>query len=333
VKVTPGDYGEQWLNPAPKGSLRPVVFEAVAGTQPQADEVDVKASHVEFRGMRFGWKAEPGADDVTFRNVSSRSLFIWSATHIRVIGGELYPGEDYLTGCTQEHNTCDYDSQLTSAYPDGAPPEHILFDRVHFHGWLRPAGTDFHTECLQVGSGIDVTIERSRFDNCATHDIFIRSWGTAFTLRDWKIENNYFGPTQDGYFVMQVVEGSDPALPCENFLIRNNSALQDMNMNCKAGGDRGVRVESNIWPTMGSYMCDLDGSAWDYNVYGSGTPCGRHDRIGRIGFVDPAGLDLRLTRGSVAIKAGNPRSFPPTDIAGHRRRKGRRPDAGASVFP
>jgi hypothetical protein len=246
---------------------------------------------------------------------------------VRVIGGELYPGPHYLDGCTQKHNTCDYDSGISNA-EGGPPPKHILFDGVYFHGWLRPPGTDFHTECLQVGSGIDVTIENSRFTGCATHDIFIRSWGPAFVLKNWTIQNNVFGATQDGYFSVNVADTSGATY--DDIVVRNNSALQDFGSDVRVGK---IEFVGNIQPDMSGFKCGYAPAAiWDYNVYASGTPCGHHDRIGNPRFVDPSALNLRVMRGSAAIGRGDPASYPATDAAGRVRPHGKAPDAGAYEF-
>jgi hypothetical protein len=80
---------------------------------------------------------------------------------------------------------------------------------------------------------------------------------------------------------------------------------------------------------MKAFACGLGGSKWNYNVYGSGTPCGARDRIGNPRFANTAALDLRLRKGSAAIDRGNPKSFPAHDYVGQKRPFGRAPDAGA----
>jgi hypothetical protein len=328
VEVAAGEYPSETITPdLRKTGPKLVLFKPAAGAAVIVDNLDIFGSHIEFRSMRLGWKAEKGADDLTFRAVSSSMLFIWSATNVRVLGGELYPGPNYLDGCTQDHNTCDYDSNISNA-EGGPPPQHILFNGVFFHGWLRPPGTDFHTECLQVGSGIDVTIENSRFTDCATHDIFIRSWGPDFVLRDWMIQNNFFGATQDGYYSVNI--GDTTGATYQNIVVRNNSALQDFASDVQTGT---ISFIGNIEPDMSSFKCGYAPAAkWDYNIYGSGTPCGRHDRIGDPKFVNAASLDLRVQPGSAAIGRGDPASFPPTDIARLQRPYGKLPDAGAYEF-
>jgi hypothetical protein len=326
IEVAGGDYGEQSIQGDwQAASTQPILFQPAAGAKVNVTGgVYILGSHVEFRDMAFkdGWQAK-GGKDITLRNISAGSMFIFSASNVRVLGGEVGPGQGL-----------DFDSIISSAAEAGAtPPTNILIDGVYFHDWWRPAGTDFHTECLQVGSGINVTIQNSRFQHCATHDIFIRSWGEAngaqHQLRNWLIQNNYFDKTLDGFYIMQIAEGSDPKQPCENFIIRNNSALQPIYSGCPAGGATGIRIESNIFPNMAKYACQSTTARWDYNIYGSGVKCGPHDRIAASGFMNPDALDLRLKKGAPAINRGNPKSFPKRDIQGHRRPIGKKPDAGA----
>ena len=66
-----------------------------------------------------------------------------------------------------------------------------------------------------------------------------------------------------------------------------------------------------------------------HNVWTQGA-CGPTDRrVGSLGLVDPAHGDLRTGPGSPAIDAGDPASFPATDVTGAPRPRGRAPDAGA----
>jgi len=326
VEVAAGTYpGQRIQFDGDKRSSHDVVFEPVRGASVRvAGEVFVDARHLEFRRMVFadGWQTRSTAADVTFRGIRSRQLFIFSAQQVRVLGGAIGPSP-----------RATYDSIISSA-TGGPPPRNILFDGVYFHDWVDvDPGQANHIECLQIGSGVNVIIRRSRFRRCGTHDIFVRSWGslneTTHPLRSFTIENNFFDKTTNGYYSVQVAEGLDPNTRCENFLIRNNSALQGFHIACPAGGQFGVQVYANILPWMSRGECDLAGSRWDYNVYASGQRCGGHDRIGASGFVDPGQFDLRLRRGAAAINHGDPNSFPRVDIFGQRRPKGRRPDAGA----
>jgi hypothetical protein len=276
---------------------------------------------MEFRDMKFGggWKTFQSANDVTFRNISSRHLFIWSSSSINIVGGEVGPSDG-----------SDYDSQITEYSGSRVAPRDILIDGVAFHDWWRPAGSDFHTECLQVGAGVNVTIRNSRFWNCATHDIFIRSWGGInggiHELKGWLIENNFFAKTLDGFYAIQFV--NDLGFSNADFVVRNNSFLQGIYID---GPTTTITVDSNIFADQATFGCS--GDVYRFNIYetlqGTGGPCGATDRVATVQYVNRAALDLHLLPGSPGIDQGNPASFPANDIDGQARPRGAAPDVGA----
>jgi chitodextrinase len=325
VEVAGGTYPGQTLSAdSSKSSLTDVVFRPAAGaTVVVSGEVTVSARHLEFRDMRFGgWKTVLGADDVTFRNVQSANMFIWSSSNVNVIGGEIGPG----TGA-------DYDSNISTAAGSSTPPTNILLDGVWFHDWWRPAGTDYHTECLQVGSGVNVTIRNSRFERCATHDIFIRSWGglngSYHPLKNWVIENNFFGETLDGFYAIQFVD--DMAPDATSFVVRNNSTLQAFH---DAIGRGTISFVGNIVDSMTSWECGQSSvGRWSYNVYESGVKCGSTDFVGPVNYENRAALDLHILAGSAAIGRGSPTGSAAVDIDGQSRPLGGGPDAGADEVP
>ena len=68
-------------------------------------------------------------------------------------------------------------------------------------------------------------------------------------------------------------------------------------------------------------------ATWRYNVVARGSACG--GRRAATAFTNPP-ENLHLSRRSAAANGyGNPKSYPKTDIDGQKRKKGRRPDAGA----
>jgi hypothetical protein len=162
--------------------------------------------------------------------------------------------------------------------------------------------------------------------SCADHDIFIRSWGNAndspHPLPDFTIENNFFGKTLRGYYSLRLAEQT--GWPCERFVVRNNSALQNMYSDCEAGD---VRFIANLQPSNTTRACA--GSVWDYNVYAEGEACSPNDIVAPLGYVNPEALDLHLAPGSAALGHGPPDGVAVTDIDGQQRPRGDRPDAGA----
>jgi hypothetical protein len=324
VHVAGGAYPGQriWFDGS-KTSPRDVTFVSTSRSPVVVHgEVVVAGRHVAFRGMRFagGWQTRPSARDVTFSAIRTRHLFIFSGSRIRVFGGHVYPGP----------NGADYDSMISTRSGSRTPPSNILISRVRFHGWVDVSPSQAnHIECLQIGSGVNLTIRKSRFWKCGTHDIFIRSWGTInggnHPLKNIRIENNFFGRTTDGYYAIQLVD--DLATSRTSFLVRNNSSLQPFHDNVRRGT---IRFSGNAIANMSSWECGQSfRSRWHHNVFGSGRRCGWSDRVGRLRFMNPATLDLRLRARSAAINRGDPDNYPRTDIQGQRRPRGGRPDAGA----
>jgi hypothetical protein len=108
-----------------------------------------------------------------------------------------------------------------------------------------------------------------------------------------------------------------------NITVRNNSALQPISF--EAGPPiSNVQMIANVGP-MDSCR---SGITYLYNVW-SGAKCGATDKNAASGFVDPSTLNLHLAPGSAALNAGDPASYPATDIDGQSRPMGPAPDAGA----
>jgi fibronectin type III domain protein len=333
VEVEAGTYVPQTISPDATKIAPQVVFEPLGG-KATIGEVHVDGSHVQLKGLNLGdgLLIRQGADDVTALNDTMTSLFIWSASNVAIVGGELYPGPDYLTGCTQTNPTCDWDSQISNACDTCAPSTNVLIDGVKIHGFLRPPGTDFHTECLQFGSAVNLVIRNSRFWDCATHDIFMRSWGATYPFQNVLIENNFFGATQEGYYSINIAD--TPGSTYSNVVVRYNSALQQFASDVQGMPPGSISFIANVEPAMSAFKCGYSASAaWDYNVYwdAGSTPCGPHDVVSTSGpgFVDPTTLDLHLLPGAVAIDHGDPSAYPATDIDGQHRPIGPLPDAGA----
>jgi chitodextrinase len=324
VQLAAGTYtGGTVATDASKTSAADVVFRPASGAVVTiSGEVQVRGDHITFENMKFGggWKSYPETDDITFREISARHLFLWSSSNISMIGGEVGPSDG-----------SDYDPAITEYSGSRIAPRNILIDGVDFHDWYRPAGTDYHTECLQVGAGVNVTVRNSRFWNCATHDIFIRSWGGinggVHELKGWVIENNFFARTNDGYYSIQFLNdlGFSPA----DFLVRNNSFLQGVHI--ESGSSTYVTLDSNIFSEQATYGCG--GDVYRFNIIerleGVGGPCGSTDKVAAVQYRNRGALDLHLMPGSPGINGGNPTSYPSTDIDGQTRPLGGAPDVGA----
>lgn len=316
VDVSPGTYPGQIIRSDPaKTALGDVVFRPSGeGSVSLTDGLRVYASHIEFRDLLASyWYAQPGARDLTFRNLDVNKLFITGASDISVIGGDVGPLENS-------------DSQIKSG--QGQVPTNILLDGVYFHDAIK-TDPSAHTECLQFGSGINVILRNSVFSRCSHHDVFIRSWGSInnspHPLKNFLIENNVFGSTLHGYYSLRLAPTN--GWPCEQFVIRNNSALQNIFSDCVA---KGVYFFGNIQPRMTSYMCSkFRYTALNYNLYENGIACGKDDSVGDPMYADRASLDLHPRTGSAAIDRGHPLNFSPSDAHGVSRPLGLAADAGA----
>ncbi len=100
-----------------------------------------------------------------------------------------------------------------------------------------------------------------------------------------------------------------------------------MYSDCEA---KDVAFLSNIQPAKTAFSCTKSyGSLWDYNTYAEGEPCGPHDQIAPLGFVNPEKLDLHLRPGAAARGQAHPTNHPETDIDGEPASGDGRSDAGA----
>jgi hypothetical protein len=345
VEVAAGKYPEQKLTyDATKTSPDDVVFRPAPGANVVTrdiilgtDRYTAGASHVTFRGLAMsGWLVEgcgspggtaqcasgpeSGGDDVSFVDDTVRGgVFVNSATNVSMIGGSVGPGVNYHP-------------DVQNSYLMKKRPRNILFDGVLFHDWTRTAKACdssglCHVECLQISSGDYITIRNSRFRHCDIFDVHMDdgvSWGTGFPTHV-TVENNFFAASTDGahypvYYALSIYGGS-------HVLVRNNSWVQQPRFPPRKNPARDFKVVGNLGP-YSQPACDRRIS-YAHNVW-LGARCGATDRrVSSLGFRRPGALDLHLLPGSPGIDAGDPASFPATDIDGRRRPTGKGPDAGA----
>jgi hypothetical protein len=315
VQVTDGTYPAQTVTPDAKKSVQPVVFAPAAGAHPTIDSIYSTASRVEYRDLSLTgpWQVEntnrnaPGADAVTFRNVTASGFYITGGvSHVSVLGGSYGPAVDKQPQI-KPYNLDD---------PTG--PSNILVDSVTFHDFTR-SNAGVHTECLQAYGAHNLTIRRSRFAHCdGTAGLGIGSIG-VWGIQDALVENNWFDSTGDSYYAIQ------SSMASRNLVFRYNSAGKGIYINPCDGCAGPVSVIANYGP----YATCTTGVIYRYNLWLGGT-CGPTDiNVPALDFVDIQRFDLHAPPTSPVICRGDPTAGPQTDIDGQPRPVGLRWDAGA----
>jgi hypothetical protein len=270
VLVAAGTYPAQFVKPdaSKAGASAAVVFQPASGLVSVAS-VSVTGSHVEFRSMQMKWAVQPGADSVTLRNVvANGKVSITGASNVSVLGGQVY-------------SPVPVSSDPVIASAGGKVPTNILIDGVSFHNWYDVGpGQLHHIECLQVGGAVNLTIQNSSFSNCATHDIFVRSWGnmngSPYPLTNIVIQNNTMAATS-GYYSMQLMDDLWTSSRT-SFSVLGNNAAQQFVVRVSNGT---AQVRYNKLPGMSAFFCQSYGQKqwYDYNTYTFGVPCGPHDLV------------------------------------------------------
>jgi hypothetical protein len=357
VELAAGRYGGQTLLFDPSKTAEDVVFRPASGAAVTTGSIDFGpnrftggASHVTLQGFTVdGDISIPGCgvpdgtacpvdnalspgNDLTFRNLrvtGPTAFYCASCSNVSILGGTWGPDTyECRAGLGSSH------PEIQSAFAQDKRPRGILIDGAHWQNFARCSDED-HTECLQVEPADDLTIRNSTFRNCDTMGVNIANdLANSNSAAGYRapnnvlIENNFFDESRDftggpTFYALNIRE-------CTNCTIRYNSWLQPPRMpngeiayNVSFIGNAGEMTQEN---------CGVDGVTFSRNVW-FGAQCSRTDKkvdtLAGIGFVDPASLDLHLKPGSPAIDAGDPASFPVTDIDGDRRPAGAAPDAGA----
>jgi hypothetical protein len=334
IEVASGDYG---CAPVTGAKTATVTFVAARGAAPTTTcALEVDATHIAFRNLHLaGLRMAQTASYITLRNVDitckdEAPFTLWEGhcsagvfgapSNFAMYGGSVGPTWDNASGSAPGN------SQIGIPY-EGGPYEarNILFDGVRFHD-NRLADPGAHSECLMLGGGNGVTIRNSKFDHCKIFDIFVTWWNFVSPQypapSNILLENNWFFDTLDHNYSILF---TDYPTAYTNVTVRYNSFTGTL------GIDRGVpltnfNVIGNVGPLRG-FSC-TPGVSYAYNVW-DGTKCSSTDRQAPSGYVNASSYDLRLKRNAAAINHGDPRDFPKRDIFGHRRPRGRLPDAGA----
>jgi hypothetical protein len=259
--------------------------------------------------------------NITFRNiVDLGGLDINSDDNISWIGGSMGP-------------VLNWDPEIKEGYKLTHQPTNILFDGVVFHDCRRNDGVS-HVECLHVMNVNGLTIRNSVFYNSEAFDLLFSRYGSGEPI-NVTLENNWFG-AENGYYAVYIGN-------LDGGVARFNSSFAgwfvEPTNDVSAGGDvRSLTMDSNVFPSLSSSLCTQPGTTWSYNVVGSGSACA-NGKTGAIRYTSnpdvtssatTAGTppDYDLLPSSAARGAGDPASFPTTNIHGMLR--SRPPNAGAS---
>jgi hypothetical protein len=258
IRLLSGRYPDQDVAAAPGGG-RAILVRAADGARVRVGVLTITGHGLELRGLRLaGWHAMQGAGRLTFRDVQTSWFFADSVSDLRILGGTVGPADSV-------------DPQIRAANTKGAPvPRNILIDGVTFHDFTARKDPAVHVECLQFGAGEHVVVRRSSFLNCATHSIFVRSWGGTAKIRDFTFADNRFGLVPGGYYSLRVVK-SEPGT-ISDIMVRDNSATTTMQVD---GGIPGVSLVGNLAPRA-PWQC-FAGQRYRRNVW-SAVRCGPTDR-------------------------------------------------------
>ncbi len=324
VQIAGGNYSGQTINAAPKAAgAAPIVFEPATGATVRVSSVRVnQGSAIEFRdftvtgdtynGCNCASSGQSGAvvREITYRRIKMQQFFVRGADKVSYIDGEVGPND-----------SDDGMNWITEPYQSSDPATDILLDGMRIHDFTKHnAGA--HIDCVGLGNANGVTIRNSRIWTCAHFSIIFGTDPSGEYTRNLTIENNFLDccdPSGGGFYSIGLGDGA-------NVMIRFNSATLGFGwLNPNGDGVTNDVIDSNVISNNSSQNCSK--ATWRYNVVASGSACA-NGIVAATGFVsDP--LDLHLKAGAAAIGAGNPTSYPATDIDGDARPRGSRADAGA----
>jgi hypothetical protein len=280
--------------------------------------------HVAFEDLTFtGFTLVAVANDVHFTRCNHRNnlMAVW-ASYISYRDGDL---GSYTNSS----------GDGLQFYRDGAgnAGHHALVENMKIHG-IRVNASDAHPDSIDVwGAWNNISFKRNKiWDNDGIH--FRSDEGS----RNHTIENNFFGRPVPGSvgnagFTAQIVGAGN--------IIRYNTFDGPIQLGT-AGYEYAFANqlwEGNLITGQVHTGCTMGtGTIARFNVWSTGnsSSCGTNNvRISSFSgwFVNVSTGDLHLTSLAVpTFGAGNPASFPATDIDGQERPTGGMPDAGAHEY-
>ena len=309
VSVAAGSYPGQRIDATPKKKGPRILFRPANGAKVTFSSIRVvRGSYIEFRGFRVSNDTynEAGAKWISYRYMSMRQFFVRSADHILYEASNIGPNDSN-----------DGMNWISAQYQKNDPATYIRLNRVRIHDFTKH-NSGAHIDCVAIDDANHVSITNSRFWNCEHFAILFGLDSTTNRgARNVLIQNNFLDCCISGYYSIGLGDVGGP------MKIRFNSLT--LGLGWLGGTVRNVTVDSNVIANNNAANCN--DATWRYNVVARGSACG--GRRAATAFTDPP-QNLHLSRRSAAAVAyGNPKSFPRTDIDGQKRKKGRRPDAGA----
>ena len=259
-----------------------VVFRPVpkSGVVQVDGALSVTAAHVEFDKISVaGIAIKPKSHHVTMKEVTDRFILSIGGAHdILIKGGQVFAPQAVTT-----------DSQLASYGPDILT--NVTITGVWFHDFVDTVPGLHHIECLQVGSGVNLSITNNRFGpNCDTHDLFIRSWGDTVNggrhpLTNVDVSGNDFGRCRRGCYALY---------PLDDLYTLGPTSLRVHHNTFEPGAYTAwnwkgrINVYKNVLPAMSAFGCGYKATPssipasqfmHDNTFYGSGQGCGTDARV------------------------------------------------------
>ena len=328
VQVADGSYSGQTIKGTPKpAGAAPIIFQPAPGAAVTVSSLRVnEGGGIEFRDFTVTNSTYNGCNcaqtgqsgyvvrEITYRRIKMKQFFVRGADRISYIEGEVGPN-----GSEDGMNWIGEGSQSSD------PASDILLDGIRIHDFTKhTAGA--HVDCIGVDNVDGLIIRNSRIWNCAHFSIiFGNDITSGSAVRNALVENNFFDcchPSGGGYYSLGFGGADGPVM------IRFNSMTLGMGwLNGTEYVPNGlITLDSNVIATNNSANCSR--GIWRYNVIPSGSNCGNGGIQAATSFLNPP-TDLHLFSGAAAVNAGNPSSYPATDIDGDSRPAGGRADAGA----
>ena len=310
VEMAAGTYGSQSFT-GTKSGTGAVTFRPASGAAVSIGALSLNGqTNLEFRDITMDNWYIKYTKNVTFRNVTTRFFFVRSSDTINILGGSVGPIQDGT-------------SPTIGNFAGSPVSNNVVVDGVFFHDVGRQNCGGCHVECLFLQEAANVIIRNSKFTRCDIMDLYVSPVQGGPTAYNVTIENNWFDqPTDGGSYALDI--HPDAGTVPRNFIVRYNSFNSSILVYPEFNYDN-VQFIANVGRTA---YCGQSGITYAYNVW-SNQKCGSTDKVAPNGFVNAGAFDLHLSATSAAINAGNPASYPATDIEGTPRPQGGAPDAGA----